>query len=470
MAAGEGRMISRDKRIEPSMQVTETSAQGLKREFKVSIPASDFQSKLDLRLEELGRTVKLPGFRPGKVPFRLLKQRFGKSVVGEVVERTVSDSSVQVLSERGLRPAGQPKIEVTAYADDAGLEFNMALELLPDVTPIDFSTLKLERLTTDVAEDTIDAALARLAERQKKSLPLATPRPAAKGDVVVIDFVGRIDGEEFPGGSATDHYLELGSDSFVPGFEEQLVGTGIGDHLDVKVTFPTDYPNEKLAGKEAVFAVTVKEIREPQPVAIDDEMAKALGMNDLGELRNAVRDQRANEFAQIARARMKRQLLDALADAHEFELPASLTESEFEAIWKQVETDRAQGQGDPEDAGKSDDQLKSEYREIAKRRVKLGLLLSEVGRMNNIEIGNDELSRAIMAEARRYPGRERQVIEFYQNTPQALAQVRAPLYEDKVVDFILDQAEVTERKVTPEELAAAVNEPPAGKTEGSATT
>jgi trigger factor len=450
------------------MQVTETSAQGLKREFKVTIPASDFQSKLDLRLAELGRTVKLPGFRPGKVPFRLLKKRFGKSVVGEVVERTVSDSSVQVLSERGLRPAGQPKIEVTAFADDADLEFNMALELLPDIEPIDFATLKLERLIVDVADEAVEAALGRLAERQKKSMPLATPRPAAKGDVVVIDFVGRIDGEEFPGGSATDHYLEIGSDSFVPGFEEQLVGAGAGDHLDVKVTFPADYPNEKLAGKEAVFAVTIKEIREPVPVPIDDELAKTLGMNDLGELRRAVRDQRVNEFAQISRARMKRQLLDKLADAHDFELPAGLIDSEFEAIWRQVESDRAQGQGDPEDAGKSDEQLKEEYREIARRRVKLGLLLSEVGRMNNITVGNDELSRAIMAEARRYPGRERQVIEFYQNTPQALAQVRAPLYEDKVVDYILELADVTERTVTPEEMTAAVSEAGVtGKTESA---
>jgi len=451
------------------MNVTETSAQGLKREFKVTIPARDFQSKLDLRLEELGRTVKLPGFRPGKVPFPLLKKRFGKAVVGEVVERTVSDSSVQVLSDRGLRPAGQPKIEVTKFADDADLEFNMALELLPDVRPIDFSTIKLERLSVEVADQAVEEALGRLAERQKKSTPLATPRPAAKGDVVVIDFVGRIDGEEFPGGSATDHYLELGSDSFVPGFEEQLVGAGADDHLDVRVTFPADYPNEKLAGKEAVFAVTMKEIREPAPVPVDDELAKSLGMTDLGELRRVVREQRVGEYAQVSRARMKRQLLDRLADAHEFELPGGLIDAEFEAIWRQVESDRAQGQGDPEDAGKTDEQLKAEYRDIAKRRVKLGLLLSEVGRMNNIKVGNDELSRAIMAEARRYPGRERQVIEFYNNTPQALAQVRAPLYEDKVVDYILELADVTERTVTPEEMLAAVSEAGvAGKAEPAA--
>ena len=451
------------------MNVTETSAQGLKREFKVTIPARDFQSKLDLRLEELGRTVKLPGFRPGKVPFPLLKKRFGKAVVGEVVERTVSDSSVQVLSDRGLRPAGQPKIEVTKFADDADLEFNMALELLPDVRPIDFSTIKLERLSVEVADQAVEEALGRLAERQKKSTPLATPRPAAKGDVVVIDFVGQIDGEEFPGGSATDHYLELGSDSFVPGFEEQLVGAGADDHLDVRLTFPADYPNEKLAGKEAVFAVTMKEIREPAPVPVDDELAKSLGMTDLGELRRVVREQRVGEYAQVSRARMKRQLLDRQADAHEFELPWGLIDAEFEAIWRQVESDRAQGQGDPEDAGKTDEQLKAEYRDIAKRRVKLGLLLSEVGRMNNIEVGNDELSRAIMAEARRYPGRERQVIEFYNNTPQALAQVRAPLYEDKVVDYILELADVTERTVTPEEMLAAVSEAGvAGKAEPAA--
>jgi trigger factor len=450
------------------MQVTETSAQGLKREFKVVIPRTDFQTRLDSRLSELGRTVKLAGFRPGKVPFNLLKQRYGKAVVGEVVERAVNDSSLQLLSERGLRPAGQPKIEITGFAEDADLEYNMALELMPDVRPVDFATLKLERLAVEVPDEAVEEMLKRLADRQKKSEPVTDERPAALGDVVVIDFVGKVDDEEFPGGSATDHYLELGSESFVPGFEQQLVGAKAGDHLEVKVTFPADFPNERLAGKDAVFAVTVKELRATQPVPIDDELAKSLGLTDLEELRRLVREQRAGEFAQVARSRLKRQLLDQLADLHQFELPAGLVEAEFDAIWRQVEADRAKGSGDPEDAGKSDEQLKEEYREIAARRVKLGLLLSEVGRMNNIELGNDELSRAIMTEARRHPGHERQVIEYYRNTPQALAAIRAPLYEEKVVDFILEQAQVEERKVTPEELVAAVSEAPAEGAEAAA--
>jgi trigger factor len=450
------------------MQVTETSAQGLKREFKVVIPRTDFQSRLDRRLSELGRTVKLPGFRPGKVPFNMLKQRYGKAVVGEVVERAVNDSSMQVLSERGLRPAGQPRIEITGFADDADLEYNMALELMPDVRPVDFATLKLERLAVEVPDEAVEEMLRRLADRQKKSELVTDDRPAAMGDVVVVDFVGRVDGEEFPGGTATDHYLELGSETFVPGFEPQLVGAKAGDHLDVKVTFPADFPNERLAGKDAVFAVTVKELRATQPVPIDDELATSLGLDNLEALRKVVREQRASEFAQVARSRLKRQLLDQLAEAHDFELPAGLVDAEFDAIWRQVEADRAKGAGDPEDAGKSDEQLKEEYRAIAARRVKLGLLLSEVGRMNNIELGNDELSRAIMGEARRHPGHERQVIEFYRNTPQALASIRAPLYEEKVVDFILEQAQVEERRVTPEELVAAVAENPAEGAEAAA--
>ena len=440
------------------MQIIETSAEGLKREFKIVVPAKEMQDRIEDRLAELGRRIRLPGFRPGKVPLPLLKQRYGQSVRGEVVEQTVNDSSAKVISERGLRAAGQPRVEILSQVAEGDLEYKLAVELIPDIRPVDFKTLSFERLAVDVPEKDVTEAIERAAKRFRKSNPVATPRPAQSGDVVVIDFVGRADGAEFPGGSATGHYLELGSNSFIPGFEEQLIGAAAGEPRDVKVTFPADYPNPQLAGKAAEFAVDVKEIRELAPIEINDELAKALGATDVANLHDTMRQRISNEYAGVARSRLKRHLLDALAERHQFEVPPGLVEAEFSAIWAQIEADRSRGRLDPEDAGKSEDQLKLEYRDIAIRRVKLGLLLSEVGRLNNIQVSNDELSRAIVNEARRHPGSERQVIEFYQKTPQALVQLRAPLYEDKVVDFILELATVTERKVSPEELAKLVNE------------
>ena len=440
------------------MQIIETNTDGLKREFKIVVPAKEVQDRIEGRLTELGRRIRLPGFRPGKVPLPLLKQRYGQSVRGEVLEQTVNDSSAKVISDRGLRAAGQPRIEILSQVGEGDLEYKLAVELIPDISPVDFKTLTFERLVVDVPEKDVIDAIERAAKRLRKSNPVAAPRPAQSGDIVVIDFVGRTDGTEFPGGSATGHYLELGGGSFIPGFEEQLIGASAGDHRDVTVTFPADYPNDKLAGKAAEFAVDVKEIREPAPIEINDELAKALGASDVANLHESVRQRLGNEYVAVSRSRLKRQLLDALAERHQFEVPPGLVESEFSAIWAQIEADRARGRLDPEDAGKSEDQLKQEYRDIAIRRVKLGLLLSEVGRLNNIQVSNDELSRAIVNEARRHPGSERQVIEYYQKSPQALIQLRAPLYEDKVVDFILELAAMNERKVSPEELTKAVNE------------
>ena len=440
------------------MQVTETNTEGLKREFKVIVPAHEVQDKIEGKLTELGRRIRLPGFRPGKVPLPLLKQRYGQTVRGEVVEQAVNDSSAQVMSERGLRAAGQPQIEILSQVGEGDLEYKLAIELVPDIKPVDFKTLQLERLAVEVPEKEVNDAIERAAKRFRKSAPIAAARPAQSGDVVVIDFTGRIDGKEFAGGAATGHHLELGAGSFIPGFEDQLMGAGAGDHRDVKVTFPADYPNAELAGKEAVFAVDVKEIRELAPVEVTEDLAKALGAADVASLHETIRKRIGSDYASVARSRLKRQLLDALAARHEFEVPAGLVEAEFGAIWAQIEADRSRGRLDPEDANKSEEQLKQEYRDIAVRRVKLGLLLSEVGRLNNIQVSNDELSRAIVNEARRHPGQERQVLEYYQKTPQAQIQLRAPIYEDKVVDFILELASVTERTVSPEELAKLMNE------------
>ena len=434
------------------MQITETSNDGLKREFKVVIPEQDVQKRVDSRLAQLGGGLKLPGFRPGKVPMPVLKQRFGKNVMGEVLEQAISDSSQKLLSDRGLRPAGQPRIEILSGADKGDLEFSMAVELIPEIKVMDFKGVKLERLTVDIPDAEVEQAIERAAQRYRKTQPLAAARPAQKDDVAVIDFAGKVDGAEFAGGSANDYHLQIGSGSFIPGFEEQLIGASAGDSKTVTVTFPAEYPRAEVAGKEATFDVTIKELRELAPLVVDDDLAKEMGAKDLAELRENMSKGLAAEYASLSRTRTKRQLLDILAEKHAFDSPAGLVETEFTAIWNQIEADRQLGRLDPDDVNKSEEELKKEYRDIAIRRVKLGLLLSEVGRINDVQVSNDEMGRAIMNEARRFPGQERKVIDYYQKTPQAMIQLRAPIYEDKVVDFILDQAEVNERKVSVEEF------------------
>ena len=435
------------------MQVTETVAEGLKREFTVVIPAQSFKERIETRLKDRQRSMRLPGFRPGKVPMALVAKHWRQQVTGEELQSTIGDSSAQIVSDRGLRPAGQPKIEITNFSDGADLEYKMALELLPEIEPMDLSQLELTRTQVEVPEAEIEQALGRLATDQAKSEPVGEPRPTAKDDVVVADFVGRIDGVEFEGGKAEGHYIRIGSNQLIPGFEDQLLGALPGEKREVKVTFPADYPRRELADKQAVFDVEVKELRQLLPAAIDDELAKSLGLDSLEALRQRVREQLEGEYGAATRTRLKRQLLDKLAENHNFEMPPGMVEAEFQQIWSQVEADRQAGRTDPDDKDKSEDELKAEYRTIAERRVKLGLLLSEIGRRSQVEVKQDEIARAVMSEARRYPGQERKVIDFYQNNPDALARVRAPLYEDKVVDYILDTAKVTERKISPEQFA-----------------
>ncbi len=442
------------------MQVTETETDGLKREFKVVIAASDIEEKLQHRLMELGSTVKVPGFRPGKVPVQVLKQRFGRSVLGEVVERAVTDGSSQALSERGLRPATQPRIEITAFDEGKDLEFTMALELLPDIKPIDFGDLKLTRFKVEVPDSEVDSALDHLAGHRKESKPLETPRKSESGDVLVIDFRGSVNGEELPGMAAEDHHLELGSSSFIEGFEDQLIGVDVDEEREVKVRFPDGYVNEKLAGQEAVFQVKVKEIRETQPAVIDEDFAKSLGEDSLDALKSKLRDQIGQDYEQASRTHLKRELLDKLAEAHDFVVPAGMVDIEFNTIWPHIEEAMKEGKLDEEDQDKSEDVLRSEYREIAERRVRLGLLLSEVGRVNNIDVSSEELNRALAMEARKHPGQEREVFEYFQKTPEAMANLRAPIFENKIVDFIVEMADTAEKGVTAEELRAALERGP----------
>ncbi len=434
------------------MQVTETLSDNLKREYTVVIAAKDLGEKLEARLERIGKEVRLPGFRPGKVPMPILRKRFSQSVMGEVIEQAVRDSSAQALTERGLRPAMQPKIEITAFEEGKDLEYKIAVELLPEIEVGDLSKIELERIKVEVPEAEVDEALSRLASAKRESAPLETPRPAEKGDVLVIDFRGTVDGEALPGLGGEDHHLELGSSRFLEGFEDQLIGVEAGQKRTVTVRFPEQYVNDKLAGREARFDVSVKDVRATLPRAVDDALAEALGEPDLATLRSKVANQIQGDYDRFSRTQLKRQLLDALAEAYQFAVPVGMVDSEFNAIWRQIEEERKHGHVDPEDEGKSDDELKAEYRDIAERRVRLGLLLSEVGRQNGIEVNQDELNRAVMMEAQNHPGHERKVVEFYQNSPEALANLRAPLFENKVVDFILDLAKVSERSMTPSEL------------------
>jgi len=434
------------------MQVTETNTSGLKREFKIVVPAGDLKAKVDTKLVELGQKVKLDGFRPGKVPMRELKRRYEKSVLGDVVNEAVNEGYQKAVQDNNLRPAGQPKIDSGKFEDGADLEFSIAFEVIPDIKPMDFKTVKLERVKVEVPDSEVDDRLQTLAKRQGGSEPAADDHVADKGDVAVIDFVGKVEGVAFEGGSATGHYLELGSGTFIPGFEDQLIGAKKGEQRVVKVDFPAEYANPELAGKAAEFDVTVTEIRQPKAAALDDELAKSLGLTDLADLKKQTKDRMEQEYGSVSRGRVKRKLLDVLAENHDFTLPDGLVDIEFQAIWRQIEEDLKNDRLDEEDKGKGEDQLKQEYRDIAVRRVKLGLLLSEVGRQNNIEVAQDDLTRALIAEARRFPGHEKKVFEYYQSSQEALNQLRAPLYEEKVVDFILEQADITDRAVTPEQF------------------
>lgn len=451
------------------MQVTETLAEGLKREYKVVISAADIAEKVDARLDKLKGEVRIPGFRPGKVPTSLVKKRFGQAVLGEVLESALQDSSKQALEERGLRPAVQPDVELTSYEEGKDLEYELKLEVLPEIDPMPFEEIELERIAVEPADAEVEEALGRLAQQQRSTKPLDQDRPAEKGDVLVVDFKGTVDGEAFPGMEAQDHHLELGSNAFVEGFEDQLIGKSKGDEAEVRITFPEAYANDKLSGKEAVFQVTIKDVLEAVPAALDDELAKSFGAESLDKLKEQIRESLAQEYAQAARSLVKRKLLDALAERCRFEVPEKLVNMEFDAIWHRIEEDMKAGRLDEEDKGKDEETLKAEYRGIAERRVRLGLLLAEVGRQENIEVSQEELQRALLNEVRRYPGQEQAIFEHYQKNPGALVNLRGPLLEEKVVDHILDKAKVTERKLDREglqaELEAAENAPEGGATE-----
>ena len=436
------------------MQVTELSTEGLKRQFKIVLSATDLSAKVDERLNEMAQTAQLPGFRKGKVPVGLLKKQYGQALYGEALEAAVNQSTAKAIEDRGLKPALQPRVDLKELSEGKDVEFEVAVEVLPEIGKLDFSGIELERLKAAVPDKDVDEALARIAKANREQKPVDPPRPAQKGDAIKIDFVGSVDGVEFPGGKAEDYTLELGSASFIPGFEDQLVGAEVGKPVEVKVTFPADYGAAELAGKDAIFKCTVKEIHEFVDKPADDELAKKNNFENLEAMRKAVSERIGQDYAQVSRTMIKRQLLDKLADTHKFAVPEGLVDGEFESIWQRIEEAKKNGQKVEDD----EDKMRKEYREIAERRVRLGLLLADVGRSNSIDVTPEELNQAVMREAMRYPGQERQVLEFYGKNAELKERLRAPIFEEKTVDFILELAKVTEKSVTPEELLKAARE------------
>ncbi|MBI3441672.1 MAG: trigger factor [Proteobacteria bacterium] len=447
------------------MQITQTKKEKLKCEFTVKLSADEIDQKVSEKLQEIGKTISLPGFRPGKVPLTLLKSKYGKAVMGEVLDGAVNDSTLKAINENNLRPAMRPKIEVKTFDEKSGLEYTMAIELLPEIKVMDFSELKLEKLTAKPDTKAIKETLERIANSNKASEKVEEKRGAKKDEIVVIDFDGTVNGEPFPGMKGNDFPLELGSKSFIDTFEDQLIGAKVGDHKTVKVTFPKDYGQEKLRGVAAVFEVDVKELRVPTAPKLDDTFAKTLGFDSLTKAEEAVEKQMQTEYDQVARMNIKRSLLDVLDEKHEFEVPAGMVDAEFYGIWRQLKghahhQDPCHVHGaecdhdhDQVTAGESE-----EYRAIAHRRVKLGLVLAEVGRISKIEVTNQELQQAVIAEARRYPGKERQVFEFYQKNSDAVEGLKAPIFEDKVVDSILERAHISDSQVSIEELTKAAEQ------------
>ncbi len=440
------------------MQIAETLNQGLRREYSLVIPAAALAARVDARLAEVSKTIRMPGFRPGKVPPNLVRKMHGPALRDEAMQAAVNDGVQQLLTERQLRPASQPQVDLDGVPEEGGdVAIKVAMEILPTVDDVKIDDLALERLTVPADDDAMADALKRLSAQSQRSEPAPAKHKAKTGDTMVIDFEGRVDGELFDGGKGEAMRVTIGSGSLIPGFEDQLVGAKANDELTVKVSFPDDYNVAYLKGKPAEFAITVQGVETPVETAIDDEFAKNFGIDSLDALKEILKDQLDAELGGLTRTHMKRKLLDTLASRHDFEVPESMVAGEFDQIWSQLEQEAA-GDADPEAAKAQIETERGDYRRIAERRVRLGLLLSEIGQRNGVNVSQQEMNRLITQEASRYPGEQQKVVKFFQENPMAAAQLRAPLYEDKVVDFLLSKAVVTDREVTRADLEAAIED------------
>ena len=433
------------------MKVNELKSEGLNKQYKVTVPAADFEAQVNDKIKQIAKTAKLPGFRAGKAPFEMLKKKYHDSVVGEVLDEAIRKATEELIKDKKLRPATQPSVKILSFEDGKDLEFEVSLENLPEIKLKDFKNIALDKYMAEVPAEEVEKALGYLAQSRKETAK-ADGKKAAKGDVVMIDFVGSVDGVEFQGGKGANYPLELGSGSFIPGFEDQLLDSVAGDKVDVKVKFPDNYHAKDLAGKDAVFAVEVKEVREPKAVEINDEFAKSLGEESLDKLKEAIASRIKSDYESASRMKIKRQLLDILDKEYSFEVPQSLVDAEYKAIVDQYEQAKKYNQLDESEKAKSEDEIKKEYKEIAVRRVKLGLLLSEIGQEAKVTIKPEDINAAIMNEAKKYPGQEKMVFDYYLKNKQAVEALKAPVFEEKIVDHIIANSNVTDKTVSVEEL------------------
>lgn len=435
------------------MKVTEKKAEGLKKQYSVVAETKDFEAKIDNKLNEIAKTTKLPGFRPGKAPKDMLKQKYRNSVMGEALDEMIREAADNIVKENKLKPAMRPSVEITKFEEGKDIEFDVTVEVLPEIKLSGLDTLALEKVMAEVPAEEVEKALQYIAQSRKDTAKVEdAAHQAAKGETVVIDFVGSVDGKEFDGGKGNDYPLELGSGTFIPGFEDQLLGAKAGDKVDVKVKFPENYHAKALAGKDAVFAVSVKEIREPKAVEINDEFAKSIGEKDLSGLKESIKGRIKADYENASRMKLKRQLLDKLDEMYSFDVPESLVDEEFKNIESQYQQAKKMNQLDEHEKNTEEKELLEEYKQIARRRVKLGLLLSEIGADAKVTVAPDDVNKAVMAEARKYPGQEKTVLDYYLKNPQAIEALKAPIFEEKIIDYISGKAKVEEKTVSVEDL------------------
>ncbi len=439
------------------MQIVETANEGLKRSYTVTIKAVDIAARVEGEVKKIAPQVRMPGFRPGKVPANLVRKMHGPALHQEALNTTIREAMDKLVRDNSLRPAMQPEIALgEGYEEGKDAELTVSLEVLPEIAAPSLDGLKLEKLVVPVTDAEVEEAVARIGQGAKSFKDAKKGAKAKEGDQLIIDFTGKLDGVEFEGGKAEDAALEIGAGRFIPGFEEQLVGVKVGDETTITVTFPEEYPAENLKGKEATFDIVVKAVKNPGEFEANDDFAKMLGLESLEQLQGLLRGQLEQETAGLTRTQMKRALLDQLAAGHDFPVPPTMVEAEFQQIWAQLQQE-AQGEENPEEALKEIEAEKDDYRKIAERRVRLGLLLSEIGQANGVQVTAQEMEMLIRQAAQQYREQDRQrFVDYVRSEPLAAAQLRAPLYEDKVVDFLFDKAEVTEREVTREELQAAI--------------
>ncbi len=434
------------------MNIKEVKSEGLSREYEVTISAADFEAAVEEKLKEIAKNVSMAGFRAGKVPFAMVKQKYQGNAMSEAVDDLLRDGVNEVLKEKKVRPVFTPDVELTKFEEGKDILFKVSMDIMPEIELKDFSSIKIEKPVAEVPAEEVEKALNYMAESRRDSVKVEEDRATVKGDIAVIDFVGSIDGVEFAGGKGEAYPLELGSNSFIPGYEDQLIGKKAGEVVEVKATFPETYHAKDLAGKEALFVTTIKEIRTIKKAEINDEFAKSMGEENLDKLKETVKGRIAQDYETASKMKAKRALLDALDKAYKFDVPAKLVDMEYDSIVKQYENAKKNNQLDEDEKSKKEEDLLKEYKEIAVRRVKLGLLLAEVGNEAKIEVTQEDINKAIMNEAQRYPMQAKAIFDFYLKNKEAIERLRTSVYEEKVIDHVLSKVETKEKTVSVEDL------------------